>query len=91
MFIDFIIINLIGFVTFNLLFVGLQSSIRHALYQKWFKKVRFQTDAINSKGCFWAINRKYNPKEWTMPGNDVGKVEVYATVHVMFLGFVLAG
>ncbi|XP_064603123.1 uncharacterized protein LOC135468675 [Liolophura sinensis] len=48
-----------------------RSSIRHALYQKWFKKVRFQTDAINSKGCFWAINRKYNPKEWTMPGNDV--------------------
>ncbi|XP_033752233.1 uncharacterized protein LOC117336015 [Pecten maximus] len=38
-----------------------RSSIRHALYQKWFRKIRFGTHAINTKGCYWANNHTYVP------------------------------
>ncbi|XP_021353414.1 uncharacterized protein LOC110450282 isoform X2 [Mizuhopecten yessoensis] len=47
-----------------------RSSIRHALYQKWFRKIRFGTHAINTKGCYWANNHTYvpvNKKEETVP------------------------
>ncbi|XP_046579291.1 uncharacterized protein LOC124286895 [Haliotis rubra] len=46
-----------------------RSSIRHALYQKWFRKIRFSTEAISTKGCFWAINRSLAPNEWIVPYN----------------------
>ncbi|KAH3884965.1 hypothetical protein DPMN_008951 [Dreissena polymorpha] len=46
-----------------------RSSIRHALYQKWFRKIRFGLSFSNSKGCYWAINNKNNPKEWSMSDN----------------------
>ncbi|XP_045177123.2 uncharacterized protein LOC123537466 [Mercenaria mercenaria] len=46
-----------------------RSSIRHALYQKWFRKIRFDSSFISSKGCYWAINNKSNPKEWSLPDN----------------------
>ncbi|KAL4225459.1 hypothetical protein ACF0H5_016149 [Mactra antiquata] len=46
-----------------------RSSIRHALYQKWFRKIRFDLSFINSKGCYWSINNKTNPKEWSLPEN----------------------
>lgn len=45
-----------------------RSSIRHALYQKWFRKIHFKTESINRKGCYWAINWQYSPKTWTLPG-----------------------
>ncbi|CAI9730482.1 Forkhead box N2 [Octopus vulgaris] len=45
-----------------------RSSIRHALYQKWFRKIHFSTESINRKGCYWTINRQFSPKTWTMPG-----------------------
>ncbi|XP_052802309.1 uncharacterized protein LOC128232658 [Mya arenaria] len=44
-----------------------RSSIRHALYQKWFRKIRFDVSYISSKGCYWAINKKHNPREWNLP------------------------
>ncbi|KAL3841779.1 hypothetical protein ACJMK2_019880 [Sinanodonta woodiana] len=44
-----------------------KSSIRHALYQKWFRKIPFDLSYINSKGCYWAINYKHSPKEWSLP------------------------
>ncbi|XP_060599562.1 uncharacterized protein LOC132753137 [Ruditapes philippinarum] len=48
-----------------------RSSIRHALYQKWFRKIRFDSSFISSKGCYWAINNKSNPKEWSLPDNKL--------------------
>ncbi|CAH1785469.1 unnamed protein product, partial [Owenia fusiformis] len=48
-----------------------RSSIRHALYQKWFVKVPFTTDLINCKGSYWCLNKMYIPKEWNMPGMPV--------------------
>ena len=47
----------------------IQSSIRHALYQKWFRKVKFSTDLINVRGCYWALNRRNEPREWKLPPN----------------------
>ena len=44
-----------------------QSSIRHALYQKWFRKITVTGEKIGNKGCFWAINHKNTPKEWSLP------------------------
>ena len=52
----------------------IQSSIRHALYQKWFRKVKFSTDLINVRGCYWALNRRNEPREWKLPPN---KREIY--------------
>lgn len=48
-----------------------RSSIRHALYQKWFRKIRFDSSFISSKGCYWAINGTSNPKEWSLPENSI--------------------
>uniref|UniRef100_T1J3E0 Fork-head domain-containing protein n=1 Tax=Strigamia maritima TaxID=126957 RepID=T1J3E0_STRMM len=46
-----------------------KSSIRHALYQKWFYKVKIVTGFhADSKGCYWALNTSYSPREWEMPG-----------------------
>lgn len=44
-----------------------QSSIRHALYQKWFKKITVTDEKISNKGCFWMINKENSPKEWSLP------------------------
>ena len=45
----------------------LKSSIRHALYQKWFRKITVCDEKISNKGCFWMINRENNPREWCLP------------------------
>ncbi|ELU05126.1 hypothetical protein CAPTEDRAFT_228129 [Capitella teleta] len=44
-----------------------RSSIRHALFQKWFHKLIFQCAEISSRGCYWTINRDHRPKEWNLP------------------------
>ncbi|XP_063400476.1 uncharacterized protein LOC134685039 isoform X2 [Mytilus trossulus] len=40
-----------------------RSSVRHALFQKWFRKVKFTTPEISSKGCFWCINTQVDYAE----------------------------
>lgn len=54
------------------LVISFQSSIRHALYQKWFKKIAISDEKIGSKGCFWTINRRSTPKEWRLPSSSPG-------------------
>ena len=46
---------MVCFMNLNLL---IQSSVRHALYQKWFKKIRFGSPWISTKGCYWTTNRQ---------------------------------
>ncbi|XP_064479473.1 uncharacterized protein LOC135392679 isoform X2 [Ornithodoros turicata] len=47
-----------------------KSSIRHALFQKWFIKFRIASNLNCGKTrCFyWGLNYNSHPKEWTMPG-----------------------
>ncbi|XP_013410597.1 uncharacterized protein LOC106173853 [Lingula anatina] len=53
-----------------------RSSIRHALYQKWFRKMRFSAEFITSKGCYWALNPRHSPKEWTMPRSKNSRIAI---------------
>lgn len=59
-----------------------RSSIRHALYQKWFRKIHLKKEAINSKGCYWTINRKFNPKNWTMPESQGGNLLTFPRLDI---------
>lgn len=48
-----------------------KSSVRHALFQKWFTKLRPKSTAFQSgreKSCFWGLNFNNRPREWSMPG-----------------------
>ena len=59
-----------------------RSSIRHALYQKWFRKIHLKKESINSKGCYWTINRKFSPKNWTMPESQGGNLLTFPRVDI---------
>ncbi|XP_041365712.1 uncharacterized protein LOC121380801 [Gigantopelta aegis] len=43
-----------------------RSSVRHALYQKWFQKIKFSLESINSKGCFWSMNYSLSASDWAI-------------------------
>ncbi|XP_077554145.1 uncharacterized protein LOC144169024 [Haemaphysalis longicornis] len=48
-----------------------KSSVRHALFQKWFTKLRPPPAVFHSgreKSCFWGLNYSNKPREWRMPG-----------------------
>ncbi|XP_061180867.1 uncharacterized protein LOC133189529 isoform X1 [Saccostrea echinata] len=47
-----------------------RSSIRHALYQKWFKKVKFSVTQIRCKGSYWALNTDIDPPTLKQPDNE---------------------
>ncbi|XP_034331723.2 uncharacterized protein [Magallana gigas] len=49
-----------------------RSSVRHALYQKWFKKIKFTVPQICCKGSYWALNKDFGlPTTMTVPDNNV--------------------
>lgn len=42
-----------------------QSSVRHALFQRWFVKVL--PSSLTERSCFWGLNYANKPREWSMP------------------------
>ncbi|KAL3196847.1 hypothetical protein MRX96_014942 [Rhipicephalus microplus] len=47
-----------------------KSSVRHALFQKWFVKLcprSKMSDSLRSKSYFWGLNYNLRPREWVMP------------------------
>ncbi|XP_062566405.1 uncharacterized protein LOC134228728 isoform X2 [Saccostrea cucullata] len=47
-----------------------RSSIRHALYQKWFRKIKFSVSQIRCKGSYWALNTDVDPPTFRPPSNE---------------------
>lgn len=59
-----------------------RSSIRHALYQKWFRKIKFTSTEITAKGSYWSINKKYNLKEISTPKPAKRITRCYLPFHI---------
>ncbi|XP_065281028.1 uncharacterized protein [Dermacentor albipictus] len=47
-----------------------KSSVRHALFQKWFVKLRptsVMYESVRPRSFFWGLNYSNRPREWEMP------------------------
>ncbi|XP_067124694.1 uncharacterized protein [Centruroides vittatus] len=60
-----------------------KSSVRHAIFQKWFFKMKICNGNYKQKCSYWALNTACTPKEWIMPGINLRERGVLAQSDIL--------